>query len=382
MRNQLSYPLAHTEMDPVREFWGDFKFDNDKVMLRLGKQQIVWGNTEGVKMLDIICPTDYRTFTQEPWEESRIAIWAMKLEYFFTQDKTLQFIFDPDVEPNFSAPAFSPYQLEISRLSNGAVKDQIERYINQTEPRSFSKSNFGFRWKQVMGDFEYTLNYWNAWTPFPGIWFGGIEPNSKSPLGYTILLDEQYRRRQALGGSFSKTVNKIGPLENFVLRGETVLFLKDIGTTHVPGNPPGVGLGQNRFNDLNYALCLDKSWYPLFAPRGLNFEFQYFQTINFNYHMKDLTFVNPITAGPMDQYENSASIYLWTDYLHETIQPEVLFVYETNHSDGYVRPKISYQISDHWKISLIANVYWGNKYTTWGQFNYNDEIGMQLKYGF
>jgi hypothetical protein len=48
--------------------------------LRLGKQQVVWGTADGIKLLDIINPTDFREFVQNTMEDSRITVWMAKAE--------------------------------------------------------------------------------------------------------------------------------------------------------------------------------------------------------------------------------------------------------------------------------------------------------------
>lgn len=68
----------YTQNDWLRELyidttaWGwDF---------RLGKQQVVWGTADGIKLLDIINPTDFREMNQNDMEDSRIPIWMINAE--------------------------------------------------------------------------------------------------------------------------------------------------------------------------------------------------------------------------------------------------------------------------------------------------------------
>ena len=63
----------YTQYDYFREGYIDTKLG--PVDLRLGKQQVVWGTADGIKLLDIINPTDYRHMSQDPMEESRIPVW-------------------------------------------------------------------------------------------------------------------------------------------------------------------------------------------------------------------------------------------------------------------------------------------------------------------
>ncbi len=48
--------------------------------LRLGKQQVVWGTADGIKLLDIINPTDFRELNQNVMEDARIPVWMINAE--------------------------------------------------------------------------------------------------------------------------------------------------------------------------------------------------------------------------------------------------------------------------------------------------------------
>lgn len=63
----------YTQYDYLREAYVDSTLG--PVDLRLGKQQVVWGTADGIKLLDIINPTDFRHLSQDPMEESRIPVW-------------------------------------------------------------------------------------------------------------------------------------------------------------------------------------------------------------------------------------------------------------------------------------------------------------------
>ncbi len=69
---------------------------------RLGKQQIVWGTADGMKLLDIINPTDFRELNQNVTEDARIPVWAINAEKEFDSGASIQFIAS-EAQPNFIA---------------------------------------------------------------------------------------------------------------------------------------------------------------------------------------------------------------------------------------------------------------------------------------
>lgn len=68
----------YTQHDWLRELYIDTTMGNWDV--RVGKQQLVWGTADGIKLLDIINPTDFRELNQNTMEDARIPIWMLKAE--------------------------------------------------------------------------------------------------------------------------------------------------------------------------------------------------------------------------------------------------------------------------------------------------------------
>jgi len=88
-------PQWYTQYDPIRELYLDTTlplFDDEGVLMRLGKQQVVWGTADGIKLLDIINPTDYRELVQNTFEDSRIPVWMLNLERNIGDNGNFQFI--------------------------------------------------------------------------------------------------------------------------------------------------------------------------------------------------------------------------------------------------------------------------------------------------
>ena len=48
--------------------------------LILGKQQIVWGKSDGLKVLDIVNPQSFREFILDDFDNSRIPLWTLNIE--------------------------------------------------------------------------------------------------------------------------------------------------------------------------------------------------------------------------------------------------------------------------------------------------------------
>jgi len=69
---------SYTQRDALREAYVDGTVDDWSV--RAGKQQVVWGTADGMKLLDMINPTDYSEMAQNQMEDSRIPVWMVNAE--------------------------------------------------------------------------------------------------------------------------------------------------------------------------------------------------------------------------------------------------------------------------------------------------------------
>jgi hypothetical protein len=88
-------PKIYTQYDVLKELYLDTSiplFDDEGIAMRLGKQQVVWGTADGIKLLDIINPTDFREFVQNTFEDSRIPVWMLNLERNIGDNGNMQLI--------------------------------------------------------------------------------------------------------------------------------------------------------------------------------------------------------------------------------------------------------------------------------------------------
>jgi hypothetical protein len=81
---------TYTQRDLLREAYIDQEIEG--VSFRVGKQQVVWGTADGMKLLDAINPTDYTEMAQNQMEDSRIPIWMINAEKNYDDSGNFQFI--------------------------------------------------------------------------------------------------------------------------------------------------------------------------------------------------------------------------------------------------------------------------------------------------
>ncbi len=366
---ELRYPQ---EDEWVREAYVDLLFD--WLDVRIGKQQVVWGTADGIKILDAVNPTDMREFTLDDYRDSRIPLWMLKTEFAPTTSGTLQLLFIPDFEPNYIPPLGSPFTFRATAIgAENLAAWPFAISITEEKPdpwENIDESSFGARWLDVIGGFEYTLNYLYGYY-FSGANYSSITPPGPPGPGSTLNLTKKYERIHLIGSSFSKALTT-GMLAGLNIRGEFA-YIKDVpGYYGEDGKPEGVV----KLDNYNYVLGLDKN---LFTNWLLSFQFiQYISSIS-EYEGFGLLF-GP-TLGPIDQVETILSLKVGTDFMHERIKPEVLILYWLE-KNWRISPKASFEIFDYLNLAAGAHIFVGEEQNLFGQFDDNDQVFIELRYGF
>lgn len=88
---------GYSQQDYLRELYLDTTWGNTD--FRIGKQQVAWGTADGMKLLDIINPTDWREFNQNKMEDSRIPVWMVNATTLLDDTRSVQFILS-QAKPN------------------------------------------------------------------------------------------------------------------------------------------------------------------------------------------------------------------------------------------------------------------------------------------
>ncbi len=366
----------------LREAYVDYL--SDRLDVRLGKQQVVWGTADGVKILDAVCPTDMREFTLDNFADSRIPLWMAKFEYSPVTDSTAQFLFIPDFEPNYIGPAGSPFTFrsaEKGMENTGAWSQAGGQIVREktSDPEDWENWSMGFRWLHVYKGFEYSLNYLYGFY-YSGAHYSWFDPAPAGPPGpipgvNTLHLKTKYERIHIYGGSFSKTITG-GFLAGLTIRGEFA-YIHDVPAYYgTDGHPKGVV----KVDNYNYVLGFDK-----YVASNWLASFQFIQMISSKSRYKGCTMLSSPTLGPADQVETILSLKIATDFFYERVKPEVLALYgfNTKHIGGWrISPKIGFDATDNWDVNIGAHIFGGDEQNIFGQFGKNDQVFIEVIFGF
>ncbi|MDZ4246062.1 MAG: DUF1302 family protein, partial [Dehalococcoidia bacterium] len=408
-RDKLSteYKMRELFMDATLGKW-DF---------RIGKQQVVWGESDGLRLMDIINPLDMRRqFVTRDWRDIRIPQTMVKATYGIStkRDTFLELLWNPGnierdkiyadttMSDDYKSPwtlsnspatvALAPLRGDPSLLIPGlppglppmvaVVQEDTPAWIN------VNKSEFGARLGGEAGGWFLTLNYWQGFSKTPVVeadltqlilsWFPGAP---------SVPFKFEYPRERVIGFTFNK------PTGLWVWRGEFATYVDKHYNIIGQGDnwSPYIGVLNNAFvrGDLIAEKTMQASMLGFDYKRfitWLNPEKMFFISGQvFNYHIFD--YDEGLQTGPYAQKPREDSYYLSllvnTEYHMGRICPEVLVVYDAAATGWYIKPRLEFKYGDHWRPEIGALVFYGDQYELpFGEFNNNDEIYFRLKYQF
>ena len=166
-----------------------------KLKLTIGKQQIVWGQTDGLKLLDVVNPQNFREFMLDDFENSRIPLWSLKAEFDIAAIG-VQFIWIPDntyhITQDFDAPFFTK---SMFREVPEGVSTQLE---NPIKPNRFiADSDVGVKVSTFKSGWDLSLNYLYYYEDLPAF-YTEIITNTTS----VAKISPVFERQHLLGGNF------------------------------------------------------------------------------------------------------------------------------------------------------------------------------------
>lgn len=337
----------HSELE-LREFY--LEAYAGPAYLKLGKQQVVWGTADGLKVLDVVNPQDFREFVLADFDESRIPLWTVNADIPI-KNMNLQLVWIPDQTyhdiPEFDAEYGFTANLPRPTPTLDVVIEDPDR-----PSRVIADSDIGARLSTFWKGWDLTASYFYHYDDIP-VLRRSIAP---APGGAVLTISPEYERTHLFGATFS---NAFGDL---TLRGEVGYSLDKYYSTRNPLDADGV----ERVNELSYVIGLD--WFG-FTDTLLSV--QLFQSI-----LSD----NP-SGLTRDQVENTVTFLARRDFRNHTLHAENLVVYNLNRQDGFVRPKIAYDLRDNVVVWGGLDIFWGTRDELFGQFDDTDRVVIGVEWG-
>lgn len=334
LKERTGFELREAYLDHREEHWG----------FRLGRQLVIWGVADGVRITDLVSPMDMTEFLAQDYDDIRMPVNALRF-FVFNEKMKLELL---------AVPTFEGYKLPTNTENPWSVLPKnIAQFLVWTAEGSrpklrFSNTEYGGRLSFTLPGLDFSLAALHTWNKMPVITY--------RPSGIHIVVSPQYYRMGFFGGDISK------PLGQFVLRGEAAFNMGK----HFSYKPEAEVMEQKGFNTVNYLIGVD--WY---APSEWTVMAQFSSESIFGYESH--------IAQP--QHNSLLTLNVSKKLLGSTLQLSNFTYLDLNHKSWFSRFTSSYALNDY--IQLLAGYDWfGGNEGMFGVYKHNSEIWVKAKYSF
>lgn len=331
LKDRTGFDLREAYLDHREEHWG----------LRLGRQLVIWGAADGVRITDLVSPMDMTEFLAQDYDDIRMPVNALR---FFVFNEQMKFEL-------VAVPAFQGYVLPTDAANPWSVlpKDMPVVWNDSRKPAfKLSNTEYGGRLSFTLPDIDFAFAALHTWNKMPVLHY---EPSATS-----VTVSPSYYRMGFVGGDFSK------PLGQFVLRGEAAFNI----SKHFTYEQSAAPAPQKGFNTVNWLLGAD--WY---APNEW--------TVMAQFSSESILGYETYIAQP--NHSSLATLSISKKLLNSTLQLSNFTYIDLNQGGWFSRFAADYALSD--QIHLMAGYDWfGGDKGMFGMYKNNSEVWIKGKYSF
>ncbi len=357
----------------IRELYLDISFDT--LDIRLGRQFVIWGVLTGVRVVDEINPMDFRELVLPDLLDYRIPLWMARFDYY-AADNAFQFLWIPNLVFHRPAPRGSEWEL----LQDVITQDGV--LLTDYPESSLDNSEYAFRVSRTVMNTEISLSYFNTWDDFPVVF-------RRVPVDATVGAAEPeffptYMRIQMYGLTFQR------PLLGQVIKGEFA-YVQDkyFGIDTIDRDGDG-------FLDNNGELQRDHiRW-------GLGFDFNLKRT-DYSIGITQWVILDYADEIIQDEFDTAFNIFIRREIPDRRTVLSLLGIVLFNQSEGYLKPKVTFDASDRVQIGVGMDLFWGapsqfgvafeggrptnlveieQRSQFFGNFKHNNRLFVEFKYAF
>lgn len=411
------YETTDELMDIVREIYFDWQI-TDRLFARIGRQQLVWGESDFFQAMDVVHGYDFRQrLFYENNEEWRKPLFLFNFVYEVHEwDGMLNFYIRPGLDR--SEDMGSNYNIEGGRWIptpyRGVDFTQVTDAYNEDHNKGdWDDWTYGIRWNGRWGSAGYSFSYMKTFNPQPvinpnlnlngvsqygagigsvGGYYGvGDGGGNLGGMPQDVALEgygDDYRGSKLLGewlypeiDVFGFTVNYFSMAMDSTLSAE-VAFVpnKPYNYGQLGSDLPGWG-GIKEKDTLSVMLRIDKEfkWQQILGTHRPSLSsIQLFDTWIIN-RKKDDEIVEFASFGE-EKSEHTVYLTLFTllNYTRDTINPSLVVGTDLTNGGGFVIPAVEFVWGNDWRLKVEADLWWndGDRKKTCGKADADALLGM------
>jgi len=323
--------------------------------VRLGRQQIVWGEAISTFVTDVVNPKDFREFVLPDFSELRIPIWALDFTYRLSEGVSFEGVWTPDTLANKLPKRGAEFQF--ARIPY-RFRNPVVRLPDDQDEFSVARSEGGFRLSVLRRGWDVSLIYYDEADKSPVFFQRRV---AQPPRPDVIVLDPQHPRVHVVGATLGKS------LEPVVVRAEAAFTIGKRYETTDPLELDGVV----RRDTLDWLVGVDYTFFE-----RLDTALQLSQKVLMG------SATNLTRPGVAARVTTWLALRLTTGFFDNTLNPTLLFVVGANRGDFRLSPRLDYLVSGAVTLSIGADLFEGPRQTLYGQFDRNDRVTFTTTWRF
>jgi hypothetical protein len=318
--------------------------------VRAGKQQVVWGQADGLRVLDQVNPLSFREFILGDFEDRRIPLWMLNIERPIGS-VTAQFLWIPDTTYNeFPQQGAFAITSTRSRPEIPATAQTVTVNPARRPERMLADSDIGLRLSGFSGGWDWSVNALYAFHDTPVAKRQTIAPGH-------VGITPTYYRSTLLGGSASNAFGKL------TLRTEIGYQSRSAVLTRDASDADGVVISP----EVSGVVGLD---YQLDADTLLST--QVFASHRTRHGPKLAT----------DRTSSTISLLGSREFYNDQLKLQFLLLQNFNDGDGLLQVSAQRNLTDAVTLQLGADIFHGDRNAFYGQFDDRDRVWVAFEYGF
>jgi len=375
------YETTDEVFDWLRELYFDVNLFDDRLLLRVGRQQLVWGESDFFQAMDVVHGYDYRGRlfyeNNEEWRKP-LMLFNFNLD-LYELGGSLNWYIRPgwDREEDMG----SSFNIEggrwIPHPYRGVDFTQFtDSYNEDHDSGDWSDMTYGIRWNGTWGSIGYSFAYLKTYNPAPivnphstasgngGIaGFGvvgnvesyGEEPNNPN----TILGDWMYPEIDVFGF----TINGFNSPMDATLSAEIAYIPnKPYNYGSLDSDLPGWN-GVKEKDTINIMLRIDKEfkWMDtLGTHRPSLSSIQLFDTWILGHDDDDELVEFASFGSKKKEHQAYLTVFTLLNFHRDTINPSFVIGTDLSKGGGFAIPAVEFVWGDDWRLKVEADLWWND----------------------
>jgi hypothetical protein len=318
------------------------EYTGEKLGFKAGRQIIIWGKADGLRITDVISPMDLTEFLAQDYDDIRMPVNGIALSKF-SNKWDLDLVCVPIFESYILPGENNPWGTDFAEL--GLVEDEAN-----TPEFNLSNMEYGGKLSFYLSGIDFDISALNTWNKAP-VYCYYINDSTDA-----MHIRPEHHRLGFIGIGFSKS------LSAFIIRGESAFYFDKKFTP----KPENYEVGLLESNSINYLLGVD--WYP-----GNEW------TITGQF--SDEYILDYSNENARDEHTYISTLGISKKILHSTFTLSTFGYIGLNKGDFFNRTSADYSLSDNIHVMIGYDWFHGDS-GVFGRYNKNSQVWVKAKFSF